>query len=269
MNICFYTTSQPSVASLLNMGHLVHSRPAHNYSFLNVAAEHPAQTMLEKLRRKYAEVRFNDGRFDLERDLSNMQRNLAAYVHPIDMKAFRQGTADTVNDEKSLHFLNEVKPDIIIQAGAGIMKASTFTLAGIATINLHHGIMPDIRGIESTFWCLFYGIREKIGVSCHFIDEGLDTGAVIAQAPLESNAKTFVDLQTENYLMGRQVLVQSIDVLERGNFAIRSEGMIPSYYFGNVNPFLYYALKKRGFAPLMKIADKAYKMKEKKVVTPV
>lgn len=265
MNICFYTTDQPSVANRLNINYLVQNRPGHNYSFLQISDKQESQNGLkDKLRRWYSEIKFNDGRFDWERDLKVLKNNLAEQIAPLDKKDFRLGHAGAVNDELSVQFLKEVKPDIIIQAGAGVMKPCTFSLARLGAINLHHGIMPEVRGIESTFWCLFYGIKDKIGVSCHFIDEGIDTGSVIAQAYLNSKKTSFIDIQTENYLMGRDVLLQSIDILDKGGYAIKSSGEIPSYYFGNVNPFLYYALKKRNFAPLMKISDKAFKMKEKK-----
>lgn len=265
MNICFYTSDNPSAANQLNINHLVQNRPDHNYSFLNIrSTPEPQKTMMDKLRRKYSELKYNDGRFDFERDLIELKTRLATHIATIDKKNFRQGYAGAVNDELSIQFLTEVQPDIIIQCGAGIMKPCTFGLAKQGTINLHHGIMPEVRGIESTFWCLFYGIKDKIGVSCHFIDENLDTGAVIAQSYLNTKATSFTDIQTENYLMGRDVLVKSIDILNKGGYTIKSLGEIPSCYFGNVNPFLYYALKKRNFAPLMKISDKAFRMKEKK-----
>ncbi len=264
MNICFYTTENTSVTNLLNINHLVQNRPDHNYSFLNLKSrQEPQKTLWDKLRRKYSELKNNDGRFDWEHDLNEIKNRLTAHVSPIDRKNFRQGYADSVNDAKSVQFLTEVQPDIILQCGAGIMKPCTFSLAKRGTINLHHAIMPEVRGIESTFWCMFYGIKDKIGVSCHFIDETLDTGAVIAQSSLNTKATSFIDIQVENYLMGRDVLVQSADILNMGNFTIKSMGEVPSYYFGNVNPFLYYALKKRNFTPLMKISEKSFKMKEK------
>ncbi len=266
MNICFYTSEHPSVGNQLNMNHLVQQRPNHTYSFLNVKNKpQPVKGFVGTLRAKYSEMRFDDGRFDFHRDLEQLKNNIAAHIQPLDKSNFKQGYADAINDEQSVQFLTEVKPDIIIQAGAGIMKPVTFNLARIGTINLHHGIMPEIRGIESTFWCMFYGVKDKIGVSCHFIDETLDTGAVITQSVLETKSTTFIDIQKENYLMGRDVLVRGVDILDKGGYTIKSLGEIQSYYFGNVNPFLYYALKKRNFEGLMKISDKAWKMKEKKV----
>ncbi|MES2701844.1 MAG: formyltransferase family protein [Bacteroidota bacterium] len=265
MNICFYTTDQPSVANMLNIGYLVHSRPGHNYSFLNVASSRQPLSLKDQLRAKYAELKHNDGRFDYQRDLAQLSKQLQQHVQPLAREKFVNGFADVVNDEKSELFLKEVKPDLIIQAGAGILKPNTFNLAK-STINVHHGISPEIRGIDSTFWCLFYGIKDKVGVTCHFIDETIDTGAVIVQEHAATTATSFIDIQAANYLLGRDVLVKSVDILDKGDYRIEDAGEVASYYFGGVNPFLYYALKKRNFQPLMKPSDKMFKMKGKRMV---
>ena len=264
MNICIYTSDQPSAASLLNINHLLQNRPDHNYSFLTVVKPHAKQGLEQKLKKIYSELRFDDGRFDLQRDSLAIDKKVEPLIPRINKKDFRNGFADEVNDEKSVQFLNEIKPDIIIQSDAGIIRENIFSRAKIATINVHHGISPDIRGMYSTFWCLFYGIKEKIGVTCHFIDDHLDTGTIVAQRALNSNARTFADIQFENYLLARDVLVEGIDKLAKGGYKIKTEADTRSYYFGFPNPFLYYALKKRNFEPLMKISEKTFKLKEKK-----
>ena len=266
MNICFYTTEQPSIANLLNIGYLIHHRPQHNYSFLYVARKQQQLTLKDRLRRLYAELKYRDGRFDYEKDTALISKRLHSHLLPFDKSRFSSGHADAVNDEKSVRFLEAAKPDLIIQAGAGILKSNTFTLATKATINVHHGIAPEIRGIDSTFWCLYYGLRDKIGVTCHFIDETLDTGAVIVQEHLATKATSFTDIQTENYLLGRDVLLKSVDIIDKGGYKITSLGDVPSYYFGIVKPFQYYDLKKNNFQPIGNPADKAFKMKQKNVV---
>jgi hypothetical protein len=266
MNICFYTTEQPSAVDELNMNYLVRNRPGHNYSFLRVKSNHSKPGFVERLKKIYGEIRFNDGRFDLHRDLMAINAKVRAQTTSLNTSAFKNTYADAVNDEKSIRFLRETKPDLIVQAGAGILKADTFGLASKAAINVHHGISPEIRGIESTLWCMLYGIRDKIGVTCHFIDETLDTGAIITQQPLNSSASSFIDIQSENFLMGRDILLSSVDLLDKGGYHVKSLGPVNSYYFGIADPFLYYAMKKRNFQPIMKIATKTYKTKEKKIL---
>jgi len=266
MNVCIYTRDNTSTVNLLNINHLINSRPQHNYSFISIKNDPKKLTLQEKLRKVYIEARANDGRFDFYRDVALIDERLKQHLHAVDRKSFYTEGAFAVNDAKSEDYLTKIKPDVVIQAGAGILAENIFSKARIATINIHHGLAPQIRGIESTFWCMFYGIRESIGVTCHFIDEHLDTGAIISQKPLITSANSFIDIQTENYIMGRNILVDSLDILEHGNYKIVDKGKIKSYYFGLVDPFLYYALKKRLFHPLMTISQKNSKMKDLKLV---
>jgi folate-dependent phosphoribosylglycinamide formyltransferase PurN len=267
MNICFYTSEKPNAASELNISHLIHSMPEHNYSFLCVAAKpEPRTGLLDRLKKVYGRWRFDDGRFDFGRDLKLLDKRLAERTLALKRNEFRQGYADSVNDLKSVQFLNELQPDILIQAGAGILKQNTFSLSTRATINLHHGIAPEIRGIESTFWCMVYGLRDKIGVTCHLIDETLDTGAVVLQKRLSTSASTFVDIQLENLLLGKEILADSVGLLCSKKFTARTAGEVPSYYFGLPNSFLFSELKKNDFQPIRNITEKPFKMKPKNVL---
>jgi folate-dependent phosphoribosylglycinamide formyltransferase PurN len=90
----------------------------------------------------------------------------------------------TVNGGDAVHMLGALQPDIIIQAGAGILRPRIFTLARLATLNLHHGIAPLIRGMHSIYWALWEGRPEWLGATVHCIDAGIDTGQVLAYAPV-------------------------------------------------------------------------------------
>jgi len=267
MNICFYTADEPSVASLLNMSYLIQNRPGHNYTFLKIKSQPKAKPgLVDRLKKVYGEWRFDDGRFDFGRDLIALDKRLKKEIPLIDNKDFKTGYASAVNDELSEQFLKEIQPDIIIQAGAGILEQNIFNLAAKATINLHHGISPEIRGIESTFWCMYYGIKDKIGVTCHFIDATLDTGAIIKQQALNSKSTTFIDIQYENIMLGREILAQGVDMLDAGGYNTSSLGEVPSYYFGLPGSAPYIELKKNNFAVVKDISEKAFKMKEKRVL---
>lgn len=48
-------------------------------------------------------------------------------------------------------------------------------------VNVHPGLLPSFPGLHAQRQCLDYGARFA-GCSVHFVDEGTDTGPVIAQA---------------------------------------------------------------------------------------
>jgi len=55
-------------------------------------------------------------------------------------------------------------------------------------INIHPALLPAFAGLRSVEQALEYGVK-VVGVTVHFVDEGVDTGPVIAQraVPLEGD----------------------------------------------------------------------------------
>ena len=50
----------------------------------------------------------------------------------------------------------------------------------LGLVNLHGGLSPEYRGADCTFWALYNSEPGKIGCTLHFIDQGIDTGRLIA-----------------------------------------------------------------------------------------
>ena len=175
---------------------------------------------------------------------------------------------DEVNDKKSVDLISDFNPDLIIQAGAGILEEKIFKLGKIGTINLHHGFSPEIRGMNSTFWCLYYGLNSKLGATCHFIDKGIDTGAVIKQYSYNyQSGDSFFDIQLKIILEGAEILIDSINYLinmkTNFNYTIKE---VKSYYFSNVNYLDYNDLRKNNFRNIESIEGKKNKLFTKKIV---
>lgn len=61
------------------------------------------------------------------------------------------------------------------------MKPDVFTLAPHGAINMHTGITPEYRSADPIFWALYRGEPEKVGVTIHYVDRGIDTGSIIHQ----------------------------------------------------------------------------------------
>ena len=62
-----------------------------------------------------------------------------------------------LNSIKLRRFLKEIEPDLIIRLSGGILRKGTFNKAKYATINIHHGIAPLIRGMWSIPWGIVEG----------------------------------------------------------------------------------------------------------------
>jgi methionyl-tRNA formyltransferase len=72
---------------------------------------------------------------------------------------------------------------LVVNGYAPILKQAAITLMKNRVINVHPSHLPYGRGIFPLFWALFYGW--PTGVSLHLIDEGIDTGPVLACKPVQ------------------------------------------------------------------------------------
>jgi len=76
------------------------------------------------------------------------------------------------------------EPRLVISHGYRlILRRDVLERVPDRVINLHISLLPYNRGADPTLW----GVLEDTpaGVTIHYIDEGVDTGDVIAQRPVE------------------------------------------------------------------------------------
>ena len=86
------------------------------------------------------------------------------------------------NDQKTLNWIEELNPDIIIVHSDGWVGKSIRNISSLKLIiGGHPGITPNYRGAHSPFWAIYHQDQSKIGYSIFHIDDGVDTGDLIYQ----------------------------------------------------------------------------------------
>ncbi|MGI5480880.1 phosphoribosylglycinamide formyltransferase [Streptomyces lavendofoliae] len=77
------------------------------------------------------------------------------------------------------------EPDIIVSAGfMKILGKHFLTRFGGSVINTHPALLPCFPGAHGVRDALAYGVKVT-GCTVHFVDDGVDTGPVIAQGVVE------------------------------------------------------------------------------------
>lgn len=102
---------------------------------------------------------------------------------------------DDVNEPSVLELLRDARPDLLVNAGSDdIVRAPLLALPAQGAINFHNGPLPRYRGINIPTWAIYNGETEH-GVTWHFMQEGIDTGDIVAQErfPL-TGRETAIDL---------------------------------------------------------------------------
>jgi phosphoribosylglycinamide formyltransferase-1 len=83
-------------------------------------------------------------------------------------------------------------------------------------INVHPSLLPAFQGVNPIEQTLDYGVRIT-GVTVHFVDEGVDTGPIILQEPLElPYAADISGVQTRLHEIEHRLLPEAIRLFARG-----------------------------------------------------
>lgn len=90
------------------------------------------------------------------------------------------------SDTTTVAAVGALRPDLAIQAGCGILREAILAIPRLGTLNAHMGMLPRYRGMNVTEWTRILG--GPTGCSVHFIDAGIDTGAVICVCPVDTSA---------------------------------------------------------------------------------
>ena len=118
---------------------------------------------------------------------------------------------------KSEDFLAELaalNANLQIVVAFRMLPKAVWQMPKLGTFNLHASLLPDYRGAAPINWAIING-EEKTGVSTFFIDEKIDTGAVILKAETNiSETETAGELHDRLMLLGAETVVETLKLIE-------------------------------------------------------
>ncbi len=77
--------------------------------------------------------------------------------------------------------LREARVDLVVLAGfMRILKGEFLRTFAQRVVNIHPALLPSFPGLEAWKQALDYGVKVT-GVTVHFVDQGIDTGPILAQ----------------------------------------------------------------------------------------
>lgn len=123
----------------------------------------------------------------------------------------------TMREAGVLETLGTLEPDLIVVVAYGrILPPEVLALPRHGCINLHVSLLPKYRGAAPVQWAVINGDKTT-GVTIMQMDEGLDTGAVLACRPVEIGPDaTAGDVFEQVAETGARLLCQTIDGIEQG-----------------------------------------------------
>ena len=122
------------------------------------------------------------------------------------------------NNLKDPSFLNALKAldaNLQVVVAFRMLPQVVWQMPEFGTFNLHASLLPHYRGAAPINWVIING-EKKTGVTTFFIDEQIDTGAIIAnkEIPIE-NRETAGSLHDKLMELGGELVVETIEMIEQ------------------------------------------------------
>jgi folate-dependent phosphoribosylglycinamide formyltransferase PurN len=125
-------------------------------------------------------------------------------------------TCNDQNAPESIAHLKEWSPDLIIFTGGNILRKPLLAVPRLGVLNVHLGLLPEIRGMSSPEWSLLKHV--PVGITIHYINAGIDTGPILQryQFPDTAQCESLSDLRNRLIAFGVEKATEVVAALDRG-----------------------------------------------------
>lgn len=120
-----------------------------------------------------------------------------------------------LKDPEFIASLQALNANVQVVVAFRMLPEVVWRMPSLGTFNLHASLLPDYRGAAPINWAIING-EMTTGVTTFFIDDKIDTGAMILSDSLEiepdENAGSLHDRLME---LGKKTVVKTLDLIEK------------------------------------------------------
>ena len=121
---------------------------------------------------------------------------------------------------KSEEFLDELRSlnaNLQVVVAFRMLPEVVWKMPKLGTFNLHASLLPQYRGAAPINWAIING-ENKTGVTTFFIDDKIDTGAMILSKETEiASNETAGELHDRLMNLGSEAVIETLQQIELGN----------------------------------------------------
>jgi len=122
-----------------------------------------------------------------------------------------------LKDEGFLAELKSLKANLQVVVAFRMLPKIVWKMPKLGTFNLHASLLPNYRGAAPINWAVING-ETKTGVTTFFIDDKIDTGAMIlSKETLIGFSESAGALHDRLMDLGCEAVVETLDLIENGN----------------------------------------------------
>ena len=122
-----------------------------------------------------------------------------------------------LSNPETIKVLTVYQPDMIcVACFSKRIPRDILDIPRLGCLNVHPSLLPANRGPEPLFWTFREG-NQRTGVTIHLMDEGMDSGAIVAQEVIEiADGLSYSELEAQSAELGGKLLAKSVWELYSG-----------------------------------------------------
>lgn len=122
-----------------------------------------------------------------------------------------------LKDEAFLSELKSLNANLQVVVAFRMLPEVVWRMPKLGTFNLHASLLPNYRGAAPINWAIING-ETKTGVTTFFIDDKIDTGAMILNKEIGiSPNENAGELHDRLMLLGSEAVAETLTLIEKGN----------------------------------------------------
>ncbi len=152
-----------------------------------------------------------------------------------------------LNSIECLEKIKDFSPDLIVNARTRtIFGRELLSIPRWGCLNIHHGLLPDQRGLMCDFWA--HLSREPAGYSVHQMTEKIDQGAIVEVVSLPCDHKNYLEFIGQGSLFEAKTVSNTLQIVEQQKQVVGFENVRSEKTCYRRNPKLrdFYKLRFRG-----------------------
>lgn len=122
-----------------------------------------------------------------------------------------------LKDETFLSELKALDANLQIVVAFRMLPKVVWEMPSLGTFNLHASLLPNYRGAAPINWAIING-ETKTGVTTFFIDDKIDTGAMILSSEIKIEpTENAGQLHDRLMQLGSETVIETLQAIEAGN----------------------------------------------------
>lgn len=129
-----------------------------------------------------------------------------------------------LKDEDFIAELKNLNANLQVVVAFRMLPKVVWEMPKFGTFNLHASLLPDYRGAAPINWAIINGDK-KTGVTTFFIDDKIDTGAMILSKEIEIHSdENAGSLHDRLMILGSETVIETLDLIENKKANTKIQG---------------------------------------------